>query len=96
MKNQKLILLALSLFVAMTIMSCEKDNDSEIIPTDNKKEYTLAELNDSGVSGKATFTEFSDGSIEVNLDLSGTPSSGVHPAHIHFNPRQKVEELQLD
>jgi Cu/Zn superoxide dismutase len=85
MKNQKLILLALSLFVAMTIMSCEKDNDSEIIPTDNKKEYTLAELNDSGVSGKATFTELSDGSIEVNLDLSGTPSSGVHPAHIHFN-----------
>lgn len=43
---------------------------------------TLAEQNDSGVSGTATLTETATG-VDVMLDLDGTPADGVHPAHIH-------------
>lgn len=43
---------------------------------------TLAEQNDSGVSGTATLTETATG-VDVMVNLVGTPADGVHPAHIH-------------
>jgi hypothetical protein len=85
MKKFKLITLLFSLFATITLISCDNDDEMEVLPTDKSEAYTLGSFEDSGVSGNATFTELSDGSIQISLALSGTPSGGVHPAHIHVN-----------
>ena len=85
MSNLKFNSLLFSLLAVITMVSCDNDDKMEILPTDNKEEYTLGASGNSGVSGKALFTELSNGSIEISLDLAGTPSGGIHPAHIHSN-----------
>ncbi len=45
--------------------------------------YDLGEVDESGVSGTATFEERVNGETLVTLMLDGTPEDGEHPAHIH-------------
>jgi len=80
----QLAFLAILLF-PLILASCEDDEEISITPTENVKIYPLDPIGGSGVSGNATFTELSDGSIEVMLDLTGTQAGNSHPAHIHFN-----------
>jgi Domain of unknown function (DUF4331) len=47
----------------------------------NEATVTLDELNDSGVSGKATLTAVGDDQTKVVIDVQG--ATGDHPAHIH-------------
>ncbi|MGB3780425.1 MAG: CHRD domain-containing protein [Tunicatimonas sp.] len=47
--------------------------------------YPLAAVAGSGVSGNATFAERKDGTALVTLQVTGTPTDGDHPAHIHYN-----------
>ncbi len=77
------ILLAMTGFVAL--MSCNDDEGEDITPTGNSKEYALTSVADPGIFGSATFTELSDGTVEIVISLDGTPDGGVHPAHIHAN-----------
>ena len=45
--------------------------------------YTLNEVDDSGVSGTVTITKVDDATTRIEIDLTGTPAGGLHPAHIH-------------
>ena len=51
--------------------------------TGDKEEYTLNELNGSGVSGTAVFEKRKSGKTQITLSLEGTVDGGDHPAHIH-------------
>ncbi len=51
--------------------------------TGNSVVYNLAEVGGSGVNGTATFAERNNGTTLVTLALTGTPTDGDHPAHIH-------------
>lgn len=66
-------------------LSCNDDSDTMAIVDLDAKTYQLFERSNSGVSGSATFTNRSDGSVLVTLSLNGTPQNGMHPSHIHFN-----------
>lgn len=75
-------MIATSLF----FYSCDEDsNDLTYTFTGNSATYDLGFKDVDGISGNAIFTENIDGSTTINLDLSGTPTGGFHPAHIHFN-----------
>ncbi|WP_411895370.1 CHRD domain-containing protein [Winogradskyella sp. A2] len=80
-----------TLFIATTLVSCSTDDDNNTEgptgpnPTGNAKTYTLNQVANSTVSGTATFIEFDDNTVTVELDLQNTPAGGEHPAHIHFN-----------
>lgn len=84
MKN---ILKTLVLFISIaTLSSCSSDDDNGAVgpmPTGESKTYQLASVSDPSISGTATFIENTDESVTINLQLSGTPSGGMHPAHIH-------------
>jgi hypothetical protein len=54
-------------------------------PTGDTKTYSLASVSDPGISGTATLAELEDGSTLLTLELSGTTSGNMHPAHIHMN-----------
>ena len=80
-----------TLFIATTLVSCSTDDDNNTEgptgpnPTGNAKTYTLNQVANSTVSGTATFIEFDDNTVTVELDLQNTPAGGTHPAHIHVN-----------
>ena len=74
------------LILALVIVSCSDDDGMNVPPTTGEEvTYQLVERSDSGVSGSATIQELDDGSSRLTIDLSGTPSDGMHPSHIHMN-----------
>lgn len=81
MKNLKNLLFA---FIGLTLVaSCNSDDDNAFVG--QKKVFALSSVAVPGISGTATFIENSDNSTTVQLQLTGTPDGGMHPAHIHFN-----------
>ena len=64
--------------------------------TGDKKEYTLNELNASGVSGTAVFEKRKNGKAKITLALEGTVEGGDHPAHIHSNNAATGGGIVLD
>ena len=74
------------LILALVIVSCSDDDGMNVPPTTGEEvTYQLVERSDSGVSGSATIQELDDGTSRLTIDLSGTPSDGMHPSHIHMN-----------
>ncbi|TYB72638.1 hypothetical protein ES677_01705 [Bizionia gelidisalsuginis] len=47
--------------------------------------YDLLEKDVLGASGNITFTKRLNGEALAVISLNGTPSGGIHPAHIHSN-----------
>jgi hypothetical protein len=64
--------------------------------TGDKKEYALAELGGSGVSGTAVFEKRKNGKTQITLALTGTTAGGDHPAHIHANDAATGGGIVLD
>jgi hypothetical protein len=63
--------------------------------TGESKTYTLEERNSSGVSGEIMFEERVDGSTLATFNLQGTPSDGMHPAHIHMNSAAEGGDIAI-
>ncbi|WP_051227998.1 hypothetical protein [Gillisia sp. JM1] len=89
---KKIKLFSLLFISTILFVNCSNDDDAmqEIIveeptATANTKSYNLSSVADPNISGTVTVTEFSDNSIQLDLNLQNTPSNGVHPAHVHFN-----------
>ena len=85
MKNAPYFLL----FIALTILSsCGKDDNIE--PTGvneiivDQIEYNLTTMNDSGITGKATFTRDSNENTTILIELNNT-NTDEHPAEVRFN-----------
>ncbi len=57
--------------------------------------YSLDERSGSGVSGMAVFYERENGETLVELDLNGTPTDGMHPAHIHMNTAAEGGDIAI-
>ncbi|MUP47111.1 hypothetical protein E0K83_15330 [Gramella sp. BOM4] len=90
---KKLSILLLSI---VSLVGCSDDDDAVDIPFEGETEvYNLEERSDSGVSGTATFMENEDGSTTVELDLNGTTSGNMHPAHIHFNSAAEGGDIAI-
>lgn len=77
------------LFIALTILSsCGKDDNIE--PTGvneiivDQIEYNLTTMNDSGITGKATFTRDSNENTTILIELNNT-NTDEHPAEVRFN-----------
>jgi hypothetical protein len=51
--------------------------------TGEQSMYELAAVNSSGVSGTFTLAERMNGNTLAMISLTGTPTDGDHPAHIH-------------
>lgn len=65
------------------LTSCDDDDDdTDMVLT---KTFELNSVADPNISGTAKFIKNEDNSTTVELQLSGTPAGGMHPAHIHYN-----------
>ena len=77
------------------LISCKNDPDPVPIPTGSKETFDLASVADPSISGTAEFIENKDNSTTINLQLSGTPAGGMHPAHIHLNTAAEGGDIVL-
>ena len=77
------------------LISCKEDPDPVPIPTGSKETFDLASVADPSISGTAEFIENKDNSTTINLQLSGTPAGGMHPAHIHLNTAAEGGDIVL-
>ncbi|WP_281542166.1 CHRD domain-containing protein [Maribacter aestuarii] len=88
MKIKKALKLVLPIIMgAMVITSCSNDDDGlpPIVEPGDSVTYQLGSVANPDISGTAMVIDNEDNTITVELDLQGTPSGGMHPAHIHFN-----------
>ncbi len=77
---KKLILIML-MVTPLFFISCSDDDDAiEVSVT-----YSLTTVGDLGVSGTAKFVRVDDATTRVEVQLTGTPTDGDHPMHIHVN-----------
>lgn len=84
------------LFVGAILSSCSNDDDNiGTDPTEETKTYELKSVSDPDISGVAVFTKNADNSVTIELDIDGTPSDGVHPAHIHYNTAAETGDIAL-
>ena len=89
---KKIKLFSLLFISTLLFVNCSNDDDAmqELIvdgptATANTKSYNLASVSNPNISGTVTVTEFTDNSIQLDLNLQNTASSGTYPAHVHFN-----------
>ncbi|WP_222933120.1 CHRD domain-containing protein [Fulvivirga aurantia] len=89
--------LLMVLLFGAAFVSCGDDDDgvAPTSPTGNEKSYNLAEVNDSDISGTATFTELDDNTTSIVIELNGTPDGGSHPAHIHVNSAVETGDIAI-
>jgi hypothetical protein len=72
----------LTIFALTMLLGCSKDDVNTVIL--RSVEYQLSSVDGSGVTGKATFTEDSNRTTEILIELTGT-STKIHPAYLHYN-----------
>ena len=82
---KKLFLMALLVLPLVVITSCKNDDEGSSTPIEVSKTYALGSVTNPSISGTAKFIKNTDNSTTVELQLTGTTSGGMHPAHIHFN-----------
>lgn len=85
----------LFLLLSLVIFSCKDVVEPIPVPTGSMETFALGAVNDPNISGTAEFIENNDNSTTINLKLSGTPSGGMHPAHIHFNTAAEGGDIAL-
>ena len=73
----------LILVVTLVFTSCNKDDAAKAVILQSD-EYTIFDVANSGITGKATFTQEDNGSTHVLIELKGAYTI-ENPAYIRFN-----------
>jgi plastocyanin len=95
MKNSTKKLFYLLMAIPFMLLSCSKDDATPEPTVLNSKVYDLGAVGSSGISGTATFTEKSDATFSIELQLNNTTAGGLHPAHIHTNTAAEGGDIAL-
>jgi hypothetical protein len=90
-------LTAVTCLLAVFVSACDDDdkNDGPNL-TGESKTYTLNSVSDPDISGTVKFSERSDNTTLVTIDLDGTTSGNTHVAHIHENDAAETGDIIID
>ena len=86
--------LTILLTFVLLISSCKKEDiemEPEVLQSTS---YELQAAGGSNISGTATFTEDSNGTTTILLDLNGS-STAEHPAYIRFNSVEEGGDIAI-
>lgn len=97
MNYQKHLFGGILFLFSLIFISCDDNEDPlpMVMPTGSTTTFSLAAVSDPSISGTAEFIQNDDNTTTINLMLSGTPSDGMHPAHIHFNTAAEGGDVAL-
>jgi hypothetical protein len=76
------------------LSGCDDDSDPQL--TGDSKTYDLAPISNPSISGTVTFAERDDEMVVITIELEGTQSGAMHPAHIHANTAAETGDIVLD
>jgi hypothetical protein len=93
---KSLTMVALLAASIIYLSGCSDDPDPGSQLTGVSKEYTLDAKSNSAISGTVTFAKRDDNSTLITVQLNGTQSGGLHPAHIHANTAAESGAILLD
>lgn len=98
MKNLLKSLLAATLLASalLYLSGCNDDDDPGPQLTGDSKTYNLGPISNPAISGTVTFAERDDGQVLITIQLTGTQSGNMHPAHIHANSAAAGGSIVLD
>ena len=77
----------------LVFIGCNKDDVEKAVILQSV-EYTIYDIANSGVTGKATFTQEDNGSTHVLIELNGSDTS-TNPAYIRFNSAAEGGEVAI-
>jgi Cu/Zn superoxide dismutase len=84
-KLSKINIFTLMLVLSTVVLTgCKKDDDFPL-PFPDTKVYDLESVAVETIEGTATFVRINERTTSITIVLTGTPTGGVHPAHIHAN-----------
>lgn len=86
------VILSAALFLPF---ACENEETGPEL-TGNMEEYTLVSVSNPSINGTVTFAERDDGQTVITIQLMGTSSGSMHPAHIHASSAAKGGSIVLD
>ena len=78
------------------LSGCDDEEDPGPQLTGNTKQYVLNAVSDPAISGTVTFAERDDDQVLITIQLNGTQSGSMHPAHIHANSAAETGPIVLD
>ena len=84
-------------FIATSLIylsGCDDDSDPQL--TGESHTYDLGPVSNPSISGTVTFAERDDEGVVITIQLNGTTSGGLHPAHIHANTAAETGSIVLD
>ena len=81
--------------IALLMTACGDDDAPMPMPTGMEDNFSLASVNNSGVSGSIKFEEADLGGTIVTIELNGTTSGASHPSHIHFNSAAEGGDIAI-
>ncbi len=84
-KFLKVGFLFLGLIAVLSLNSCDESGDPAPTPNGNNRSYPVVSLNNDNISGELILAEYSDGSVNIILELNNTVSGNTHPAFIYFD-----------
>ncbi|WP_299703301.1 CHRD domain-containing protein [uncultured Pontibacter sp.] len=81
----KINIFTLMLVLSTVVLTGCKDDDDSPLPFPNTKVYDLESVAVETIEGTATFVRLNERTTSITIVLTGTPTGGRHPAHIHAN-----------
>lgn len=76
----------ISILLIICLLACENgDGNIDDNLTGQEVVYTLYQGSDYNISGTATFKETNTTGTLIVIELSGTESGLLHPAHLHYD-----------
>ena len=83
----------LTLACVLILTGCKKDDVSEAVILQSV-EYSIYDVSNSNISGKATFTQEDNGSTHVLIELEGSDTA-TNPAFIRFNSASEGGDVAI-
>jgi hypothetical protein len=98
MKNFTKLSSTLFLFLTTIVLlsGCSSDDDTAPQLTGASKQFVLFSKSNPAISGTVTFQERNDDATLITVQLAGTSSGAVHPAHIHASTAAEGGAILLD
>ncbi|WP_018479527.1 hypothetical protein [Pontibacter roseus] len=81
----KINIFTLMLVLSTVVLTGCKDDDDFPLPIPDTKVYDLEPVAVETIEGTATFVRIDNRTTSITIVLTGTPTGGRHPAHIHAN-----------
>ena len=79
----------------LLLAACDGGGEPAPTPNGNNRTYPLVAQSNADIFGQVIFAEYSDGSVNIILELNNTVSGNIHPAYLYLDNALEGNESVL-